>query len=439
MFVVKKHQGAASILLLMFLPVMLLAAAFTIYTSQQYLTHIRNIEATEVAALALIAREDQEQSETQDIEYAKLLIQRYLRDSSKIDVHFSKQQCGYQDGCAIAYVRNTLSVSTTHSSVLSTFPLGSGSTPFFEPQFLVNGGEVTTERYAARPVDIYFIADFSGSMNGTWGRIDGVRMTRLDMLKRTIKRVLAYLDANQDPDYPARVSMSVYNDKSVQKIGGDTYTVDHSYYESNYTTRYFEPTYKMMWIHPKEWENYPEIPVYGGRRKAGVRKVASSRFYDLAPTTDYSIFSSTFDKFSASGGTISWQGIIAAAQTADRATQVAAVTNPEQLFILLTDGIDNSSSIPMGDALMGNSVNQFNMCEEIRERLGNKENRFSAMGGTPTKVTMGIIGMVYNVNTRQAFKACFGDKVYVAESGTDDVYKNILKLINDISGRFKVE
>ncbi len=438
MYVVKKHQGAASILLLMFLPIMLLAAAFTIYTSQQYLTHIRNIEATEVAALALIAREDQEQTEAKDIEYAKLLIQRYLRNSNEVDVYFDKQQCGYQDGCANAYVRNTLSVSTTHSSVLATFPLGSGATPFFEPLFSVRGGEVTAERYAARPVDIYFIADFSGSMTGTWGRIDGVRVTKLDMLKRTIKRVLAYLEANQDPDYPARVSMSVYNEKSVQKIGSDTYTVDHSYRENYYSTRYFEPTYKMMWIHPKEWENYPEIPVLGGRRKAGVRKVTSSRFYDLAPTTDYSTFSSVFSDFRAGGGTASWQGMIAAAQTADKATNVVALTNPEQLFILLSDGEDGVG-VSMGHALMGNASNQFEMCNGIKERLSNKENRFSVVGGGVTKVTMGVIGMGYNVRGNPAFRSCFGDKIYVAESGTDDVYKNILKLLNDVSGRFKVD
>lgn len=428
-----KHQGMATVVLLVFLPVMLLIALFAIYISQQYLTHIRNMEATEVTALAMVAREEQQQTSSKDLIYANNLIQRYMGDSLKTEVSLSKKQCGYADGCAIAYVRNTLSVSTTHDSWLGFLPISTGKPPFMEPQFKVNGGEVMAERYAARPVDIHFIVDMSGSMRKVWAQGDG--LTRLGAVKFTVKNVLDYLKANQNPDYPARVSMSVYNEESIQKIGGDIYRVNHSYNGTDSSSIYHYPTFKMMWIHPKDWVYHPQIPIYGGKRKIIVKK-ASFEFHDLTPTTDYSDFYAKFSKFYPFGPTASWQGIIAAAQMADKATNDPNVVNPEQIFILLADGYDDPDENPMANALIG----KYKMCDEIRKRIGSKKNRFSAVGGAPTKVTMGVIGVDFDgVVTNSAFRSCFGNKIYVAKTGADEIYKHILTLINDVSGHLKAE
>ncbi|WCE32565.1 hypothetical protein [Vibrio sp. SCSIO 43137] len=423
----------ATVVLLVFLPVMILMALFAIYVSQQYLTHIRNMEATEVTALAMIARENQKLSTSQDLTYANNLIQRYMGDSLKTEVNLSKTQCAYGDGCDIAYVRNTLRVSTVHDSWLASLQPSKGKAPLFEPQFNVIGGEIVAEKYVARPVDIHFIVDMSGSMRKIW--LQGHGLSRIEAVKYTIKNVLDYLKTKQNPDYPARVSMSVYNSKSIQKIGSDTYSVEHSYNGSSLSPIYHYPTFKMMWIHPKDWVHHPEIPVYEGKRKILVKK-AHLEFHDLTPTTDYSDFYAKFSTFYPYGPTASWQGIIAAAQMADKATNDPKVVNPEQIFILLADGYDDSDDKPMANAL----IEKYKMCNEIRKRIGSKNNRFSAVGGAPTKVTMGVIGVDFDgVTKNSAFKSCFGNKIYVAKTGADEIYKHILTLIEDVSGHLKAK
>ncbi|MFA0709791.1 VWA domain-containing protein, partial [Vibrio sp. 10N.222.48.A3] len=66
------------------------------------------------------------------------------------------------------------------------------------------------------------------------------------------------------------------------------------------------------------------------------------KFYDIPLTEDYDEFRSQLmnTKLQAGGGTSSWNGIIAAAQEANKATNL----NPEQVFIVLSDGQDGDKN-----------------------------------------------------------------------------------------------
>lgn len=431
-----RQNGAVSITVLMFLPIMCLLSGFVIYTSQMYLSHIKTIEAAEVAALALIARDNQEDEEVEDVRYAESLVKRYLSDSRSVDVSFRKHKCEYDDGCVTGedlgpYSSNTLTVTSFNDSWLKFLPVSQGDNPFFDSEIVASSGAVTTERYSARPLDVYFVVDFSGSMTGTWGRVDGVRMTKIDMVKYTVERILAYLNSNQDPDYPARISLATYSDYNYQKRDGKIYRVSHNY--RNATAYCPGETVEMMWIHPLLWA---EEDFIGGRYCDNLRtfifnKVADTwGYYDIAPTLDYDDFNNTFSTFTPSGGTYSWQGLIAAAQQADIITDNTESVNPEQIFILLSDGDDAVSSYTR------DVMDTYEMCHKIKARISGKENRFSELNSSPTNVTMAVIGLGHNVYSAPGFRSCFGNKIYLAEPGTDDVYKQILNLLNDATGRF---
>lgn len=433
-----KQRGAISIIVIIFLPMILLFTGFVIYTSQMHLSHIKTIEATEIASLALIAREVQTGEDDLDQSYARSIVERYLQDASRVNVSFRKHECDYENACvteqdAGPYVSNTLSVSSVYDSWLNFLPISQTDTPFFEPEIHVNGGEITAERYSARPLDVYFIVDFSASMNEYWGYIDGVYTNKLKMVKYTIERILAYLEEHQDARYPAKVSLATYSQYNFQKHDGQIYQVSHNY-RNNYATCPGE-TVGMMWIHPRLWDDEPFIQSSSscGTRRTTVYQPISSTFYDIAPTYDYDLFNNTLAPFIQSGITYSWQGLIAAAQQADKATNNTESVNPEQIFILLSDGADGVQ--PFTQSVM----ETYGLCAQIRERISSKPNRFSGLTSSPTIVTMAVIGMAHNVHTNLGFGSCFGDKIYNAEAGTDDVYKQILKLLVEATGRFKSE
>ncbi len=424
MKLMNKVQGAANIMFVMFLPILLMSAGFTIYVSQQLLAHIKTMEAVEVAGLAVVA--GPKENEAENIQYVRDIIERYVTDSFNVDINLTMEECDYESGCAqkqdivAPLIRFDLQASTWHKTWLDFSSFSSGDINFGS-EFAVSS-EVTTMRYLSRPVDIYFIADFSGSMTNYWGR--GV--TRLQMLKNTIEKVLLYLE-EQDSEYPARVSLSVYSDYNYQKIDNKYYKISHNYHDGR--SWYPKETVGMMWYHPQNWRNIPVLP--SGYRRIYFRQISEAQYHNIAPTTNYAQFFQKLSTFRASGGTYSWQGIISAAQQADKATNDYTTVNPEQIFIVLTDGQDGAVSFTR--ALM----RTYGLCDKIRTRIGNKPNRFSKTADSKTVVTMAVIGMAHNVHHAPGFKACFGDRIYVAKSGSDDVYKYIFNLLNEVSGRFE--
>ncbi|MEF1262629.1 pilus assembly protein TadG, partial [Vibrio harveyi] len=170
------------------------------------------------------------------------------------------------------------------------------------------------------------------------------------------------------------------------------------------------------------------------------------------------------------GGTNSWLGLIAAAKEADKVKKEER--NPEQVFIFLSDGADTDVRFPdylhrnstyrnkydvvtksyrdsygyiqyqqVYDKFLKSLVREHNLCEQLKKRISSKENKFQSehakLEGEKTKVTMGVIGVNYNVQKDDGFGDCVGEKnIYHAKNGKD-VYKYILNLINEETGRLK--
>ncbi|GIU51376.1 pilus assembly protein TadG [Shewanella sairae] len=413
MICLTKNNGSATVVLLIFLPAMLLLALFVTYVSQQYLSHIRNIEASEIAALALIARVDQDESEFNDRTYAESVIQLYLKDSRRIEIEYAKEKCEYGEPCMVgqmsSYVRNHIRVTTKHDSWLNFLPLSQGEKPFFKPEFEVSGGKITAKRTKARPMDIYLIVDISGSMysNG-----------RIEMMKNTMINTIKYIEGNQNPEFKTRISLIPFETDVI-------YDFDDPHYLYSYTITEPQLHYIEDWWKDKEFWKDQDLTHKSGSALARTVEIS---------TTNYSEIIQKIKKLSPSGGTDHSNAIINGARVVNIATNNPNITNPEQLFIFITDGLDlypHTSSF---------FLDRYSFCNQVKSRVEGKPNRFSMIGGTPTQMSMALI----TINVRLSgmdkvnMEACFGDNIYHAEDGTSDVYKYIINLINDTSGHFEV-
>ena len=143
-------------------------------------------------------------------------------------------------------------------------------------------------------------------------------------------------------------------------------------------------------------------------------------FYDIALTKDFTVFNQHIARFQPKYSTASPEGIIRAAQVANQATNL----NENQVFIILSDGADN---VPRETI----NLVQAGMCRQIQDLFTHKK----AFNGEDITVKLAVIGIDYNVKSSPAMGSCVGiENVYQASSG-DDVYKNIINLISEESGR----
>lgn len=93
-----KQQGIAGIVYVSMLPMMVMVLAFSMQLSQQFLSHAKLAEASEVASLAVIASPKGDEAGNQD--YVRAVVDRYVLDNKDdIAVSVGREECHYGDGC----------------------------------------------------------------------------------------------------------------------------------------------------------------------------------------------------------------------------------------------------------------------------------------------------------------------------------------------------
>ncbi|TOM12834.1 pilus assembly protein TadG, partial [Vibrio parahaemolyticus] len=264
------------------------------------------------------------------------------------------------------------------------------------------------------------------------------------------------------PDKKSRVALLTYNaynakfDKGAGRVKLYDYASEFSHTEASFQS-----------IVDKMFEE-----------NVDAQKVYHANYYnqarDIPLTVDYQDFINILNSNKVmparGGGTDSWLGLIAAAKEADKVKKEDR--NPEQVFIFLSDGADTDVRFPdeiqrsrayrskydvvtkryedaygnvqyqqVYDKFLKSLVSEHGLCESLKKRISSKENKFQSehakLEGEKTKVTMGVIGVNYNVQKDDGFGECVGEKnIYHAKNGKD-VYKYILNLINEETGRLK--
>ncbi|WP_337247445.1 MULTISPECIES: pilus assembly protein TadG [unclassified Vibrio] len=433
----KKNRGVAGILFIGLLPMMVIFMAFSMQMSQQMLAHARVLEAAEVASLALIA--SPKEDDDKNVIYARQLVDRYVLDNiDDVDVKVYNRQCLYKDGCVQAsgevapFTDFVVTAKAKFQSWISYEDMN------LKPEFEASGSSVT-RKYLPQPVDVYFIGDFSGSMTYAW---QGGK-NKLQVVKETIRRVVRDIE-DFKTEQKSRVALLGYNWHHVTQTD-EVVRIDYRGYRYTWPKKYAyefkrssaSATVNEMFNMPKPYSEIRSVTSNMSSYQRGQIVNQNQRFakdypfYDIPLTEDYDEFIRLLDSsdLRAYGGTSSWNGIIAAAQEANRATNL----NPEQVFIVLSDGADNDANY------LQSLVNQ-GLCKKLRSTISAKKNRFQSNNPSEnekTKVTMGVIGINYSVSAKDGFGDCFGrNNIYHAKDG-EDVYKYILNLINEETGRLK--
>ncbi|EJG0041913.1 VWA domain-containing protein [Vibrio parahaemolyticus] len=454
-----KQKGVAGIIFVSFLPILIITFSFSVGYTQRLLAHSKIEEAAEVASLALIASPGKDNKDDQD--YAQRIVDLYITDNiSDIEISVSTIKCEYKDGCVqrnnelSPFADFTVVATAEHDSWISHNEIG------VEPKFKVSGDSIT-RKYLPQPVDIYFILDTSQSMSNPWY---GERnKTQMQVVKDTITRVVKELENfKTGPDKKSRVALLTYNaynakfDKGAGRVKLYDYASEFSHTEASFQS-----------IVDKMFEE-----------NVDAQKVYHANYYnqarDIPLTVDYQDFINILNSNKVmparGGGTDSWLGLIAAAKEADKVKKEDR--NPEQVFIFLSDGADTDVRFPdeiqrsrayrskydvvtkryedaygnvqyqqVYDKFLKSLVSEHGLCESLKKRISSKENKFQSehakLEGEKTKVTMGVIGVNYNVQKDDGFGECVGEKnIYHAKNGKD-VYKYILNLINEETGRLK--
>ncbi len=423
---IKKQQGVAGIIFMGMLPILVIIMVFSMQMTQRHMAHAKITEAAEVASLALIASPKEGDEKNQ--EYARKIVDHYIEDNKgEVVARVFHRLCDYNSPCMESsgelapFTDFVVSAKTKHDSWISYNDGEMGLTKDFEVT-----GTSTSRKFLLQPLDIYFIIDMSKSMTDLWGE-SGKR--KYDVVVDTINQIVDDLRQFKTKR-KSRVAVIGFHHTAVKQVGGQRTAVDYSSYRTPSATV----------------DNMFTAPKVHSHNDSGDIKT----FEDIPLTEDYDAFLTKFNSsnyYAADGGrTESWQGIIGAAQMAEQATDL----NPEQVFILLSDGRDVDFVRYYLEGRQWREVRykkylnrlvRLGLCENLKNTVSQKMNVSQLMNpsgkASKTKVTMGVIGVNYVVDKNDGIGDCFGhDNIYHAKEG-DDVYKYILNLINEETGRLK--
>jgi tight adherence protein G len=299
------------------------------------------------------------------------------------------------------------------------------------------------EKYQGLPVDVVFVADFSGSMADPWDDgdyVDGEKPKKHIALKETIESVTDELQKYNDL-YPTstkhRVAIVPYSYKTVTKSGGSYCLSDQLRYTSG-----------------------GDVDFIGTISNAftdtgNCTSLSDANFYDVGfggsdGRNSFSGFNSKVAAFETGGYTASYQGLLKAAQRAD-----ANSGNPRRLIIILSDGKDkggvsgtsysnNSGNDLIAKELYGaNAIegsNNVYLCDKIRNQLDSMSSTVQLSGKTVTmsvKSTIAVIGFDYDVDTNIGLKTCAGEQNVYEAQNADEIKSKILELISEEIGHLR--
>lgn len=427
-----KQNGAAGIIFIGLIPILFLILAFAIAMSQRLITHIRMQEASEVASLALAADPKGDESE----DYASKVIDRYLIDNDgKVSVNVDKRECKLKTGCVRAngevapYTDISVTASSKHESWVSYEEIN------LESDFTV-GGKSKARKYLSNPMDVYLIVDFSSSMLLSSGR----GKTRLRVVKETMIKALKEIKTFK-VEGDNRIAMLGYSSAHVKETDEEIIEpaipgAMQKKYKKKFIYDYYRgglsQTVRKMFDKPRpinEIRKPRDMPPFHYdfmTRQRNATIDSTYPYFDIPLTKDINSVIKRIRKIGnkSGSGTTSWNGIIAAAQEANNASYL----NPEQVFIILSDGADQKI---YGRRLKG--LVDRGLCRKLKNKLQRKKNNLTK----EIRIRMGVIGVNYVVNKQDGFGDCVGNNnIYHARNG-DDVYKHMINIIKEETGRLR--
>lgn len=442
-----RQNGHAAMLFAMMIPAFFALFILASDGARALQSKARLEDASEVAALAIAARN----ADADDInkKIATDYISQYMNDMASVpQFEVTKLSCEHIPECVrnvrqgkARFFQYQIHTKTEH---FSWFPNDDGVAGFGE-KFTV-AGSATARKFQSEAVDVMFITDFSGSMGGGW---NGKWKAKYQDLQEIIAEVTEELEKynklnNGQTNTVGNVS---FNEKTLSitpsqpgkycNVSQLIWEDDGYKYKYEYIDRYinsyrYRGWYWLRWERPYwssryDWYPYNRTNVDYAKTVKEIFTVkdtclspTNGQFNDIELTEQFSPFNNTMKGFRPGGGTASYEGIIHGAQLLRKGK------NARRLLIVLSDGDDNKKYLSSGLVAAG-------MCSKIQTIL----NTGTTADKKQIKARLAVIGFDYDVKNNQALADCVGtDNVFKAQN-RDDILNKILELISEEIGHLK--
>lgn len=476
----RTQRGHAALLFALLIPVFWGFTTLAIDGSYAIQTKARLGDASEVAALALTAKNSLINSENEKL--ALKYVRAYVDDAEITIKDVKRKECSSTDnnGCegANRYAQYDLSVAAQRDSWIPNL-----NNIGFGDNYNVSHS-ATARKYQGDSIDVVFVMDYSGSMDDTWQKKAKYRHVA-DIINSVLKELKKYQSIQEVNSRVGLVPYSEYTSRPENQMICEQQTevecnricdenlieckdkcrgrkcerkcenayddckknckntevkkrrplqfVDQLRYEGNNKTVDIESTIADVWV---DKSNDPEA-VCAFERYEEDYEDRSYPFNNEGLTDNFDKIEKEIKRFEPEGWTAALQGIIKAAQMFDSLDNLAAGTSPNarQLLVILTDGVDKTGSNdkPLDGKLPLPKLVDAGMCTKIKEHLNSK----FTLDNRPVSFQMAMIGFDYDVSTNKAIAECVGvDNVYDA-ANPDELLDIILNLISEEIGHLK--
>ncbi|TDE26247.1 VWA domain-containing protein [Vibrio owensii] len=481
----RTQRGHAALLFALLIPVFWGFTTLAIDGSYAIQTKARLGDASEVAALALTAKNSLINSENEKL--ALKYVRAYVDDAEITIKDVKRKECSSTDnnGCegVNRYAQYDLSVAAQRDSWIPNL-----NNIGFGDNYNVSHS-ATARKYQGDSIDVVFVMDYSGSMDDTWQKKAKYRHVA-DIINSVLKELKKYQSIQEVNSRVGLVPYSEYtsrpnsemmceeekylldkncknkcksvHDKCLKSCSrfnwkcrekcNDEYSVcqdgcrkveiieteplqfvDQLRYAKDNETVDIESTIADVWV---DKSNDPDA-VCAFERYEEDYEDRSYPFSNEDLTDNFDKIEKEIKRFKPEGWTAALQGIIKAAQMFDSLDNPAAGTSPNarQLLVILTDGVDKTGSNdkPLDGKLPLPKLVDAGMCTKIKEHLNSK----FTLDNRPVSFQMAMIGFDYDVSTNKSIAECVGvDNVYDA-ANPDELLDIILNLISEEIGHLK--
>ena len=405
----KLQQGVAAVVMMIVLPVLMGFMLFTLEAS--YLLRARAAlgDAAETAILAVAASRATQPEQQKTIAFNWLEAANIPINAGQSwlnSVELSTNHCDDAILCAGTLFEE-------YQLRVNGFPgqLVSGQDQRDTPETAINNQLIThgatARRYmASKAKDVYFVTDFSSSMNQFWQG-----HAKIDMLRRLIIDMANMLEQETvlKPKGEGKntIALIPFSGSTFQFIG------------KNRTCPIIQVPISATDDRPVDMhralaEIWQPKSCYDGVIRQCPSCTPTPNFYTVPSTTSAAEIQLEIERAEPVGLTASYEGIIRAAQLAHSGK------NAEQIIIVLSDGKDSFTNLHRKMVRQG-------YCDNIRAVL----NRKLTPSGEPIKSSIAVLAYDYYLAPDNPIARCADpDKIYTAED-IEDLKHKVISIIKD--------
>ena len=390
-----RQQGVAGIIFIVMLPFLAGFMCFVLESGRYLRAKAALGDAAEAAVLMTTALDDSANVEKEAL--IKYWLTAQVKEGHHFDANLDRISCNNNPVCHVykdtnTYTEYRLKVDSEYAQWF-----GNENISLF-PEKQPLGHRVVARKFMGDgSVDVYFVADFSFSMMGTWeGEI------RIDMLKNMIMKVADSLEHSTAgrPEGSGKntIAFIPFSSVTTDMLDGMKMCVRKGVLECFGRLPAFEAENELADLfEDQSCVNSPETS-------------GETSFYTLESTYWSRVIKDKLSRMKPGGGTASYQGIIRAAQMA------LTGKNARRLIIVLSDGEDNDLE------LHAKMVNK-GYCDQIRQTIGAQ----ISADGHAVKAEIIVIGFSYRMDFKSGLCRC-ADQSYQA-SDVAELYRILRSVI----------